>query len=187
MFAALGIGFATFLLGVVYASFAEWVIHKYMMHRPIFGYSHFYKAHAQVHHGKYQANTSYQLGDRPPVDLTFAPWAEPLPTLFHAPYLIALGIWVSIPAAVGIGLAFMAYQAVYEYFHFCFHVPKGRWFETNPVFVFMNEHHYQHHKKANTNLNVVFPIADLILRTRRKLATPMPEKPGKAASPVMAA
>jgi hypothetical protein len=66
MFTAIGIFVATFFAGVVYASFAEWVIHKYMMHRPIFGYRHFYVAHAQVHHGKYQANPSYWLGERPP-------------------------------------------------------------------------------------------------------------------------
>ena len=177
MFTAIGIFVATFFAGVVYASFAEWVIHKYMMHRPIFGYRHFYVAHAQVHHGKYQANPSYWLGERPPVDLTFAPWAMPFPTLFHAPYLLAIGIWVSVPAALGPLFAFMAYQGVYEYFHFCMHVPKGRWFETNAVFKFMNEHHYQHHKKANTNLNVVFPIADFILGTRRKLEAPMAAKP----------
>jgi hypothetical protein len=44
----------------------------------------------------------------------------------------------------------------------------------------MNEHHYQHHKKANTNLNVVFPVADLILRTRRKVEGPLAAKPEEA-------
>jgi hypothetical protein len=176
MFEAIGIGLTTFLLGIVYASFAEWVIHKYMMHRPIFGYSHFYVAHAQVHHAKYQANAAYWLGDRPAVDLTFAPWAMPFPALFHAPYLIAIGIWISIPAAIGPFVAFIVYQATYEYFHFCMHVPKGRWFEQNRIFKFMNEHHYQHHQKANTNLNVVLPLADWILGTRRKLVEPMAAK-----------
>ena len=177
MLASIGVGLATFLAGIVFASFAEWVIHKYMMHKPIFGYAHFYKAHARVHHGKYQGNESYWLGDRPAIDLTFAKWAMPFPVIFHAPYLLALGYWISPAAAIGFVAAFILYQATYEYFHFCMHVPKGRWFETNPIFVFVNEHHYQHHKKANTNLNVVLPLADFILGTRRKLAEPMADKP----------
>ena len=41
----------------------------------------------------------------------------------------------------------------------------------------MNEHHYQHHKKASTNLNVVLPLADVILGTRRKLTVAMAEQP----------
>lgn len=177
MFESMAIGITTFLAGIVYASFAEWVIHRNMMHRPIFGYRHFYVGHAQVHHAKYQANEAYWLGERPPVDLTFAPWAMPFPSLFHAPALVAIGVWISIPAAVGPLVAFILYQATYEYFHFCMHVPKGRWFEKTQVFRFMNEHHYQHHRKASTNLNVVLPLADLILGTRRKLAVSMAKQP----------
>lgn len=173
MLEALGIGTATFIAGIIYASFAEWVIHRHMMHKPIFGYSHFYVAHAQVHHAVYQANDSYWLGDRKAENLTFAPWAMPFPVLFHAPYLLAIGYWISIPAALGPVIAFTLYQATYEYFHFCMHVPKNRWFESNRIFKFVNEHHYQHHKSPMTNLNVVLPLADIILGTRRKLAQPM--------------
>ena len=46
--------------------------------------------------------------------ISIAWWAMPLPILFHAPYLTAIAIWVSAPAAVGILAAFTLYQATYE-------------------------------------------------------------------------
>lgn len=167
MIETVGIGVAFFAAGLVYASFAEWVIHSKLMHRPFLRFQHFFHSHAKVHHRKYQAGSSYAVGDRPRTDLTFAWWAMPLPVLFHVPYLLAIAIWLSVPAAVSLFVAFSLYQASYEYLHYCMHVPNGRWFERSWAFRWINEHHVQHHKKHNTNLNVVLPIADFVLRTRR--------------------
>ena len=32
--------------------------------------------------------------------------------------------------------------------------------------LWIDAHHFQHHRKHNTNLNVVLPIADFLFRTR---------------------
>ena len=168
MLEALAIGLVALLGGLVYASFAEWVIHVRLMHHPVFRFSHFFHGHAKVHHGKYQADSTYVVGDRPPSDLTLAWWAMPFPVLFHAPFLAAIAIWVSAPAAVGLLIAFSLYQASYEFLHYCMHVPRNRWFERTSGFRWINAHHVQHHLKHGTNLNVVLPIADYLLRTRRR-------------------
>ena len=169
MLDATAIGLAAFPAGLIYASFAEWVIHRWLMHRPLLRFDHFYVGHAKVHHGKYQADSTYVVGDRALTDLTFAWWAMPFPVLFHVPYLVALAIWVSVPAAVGVFVAFTIYQAAYEYLHYCMHVPRNRWFERVSAFQWINAHHLQHHRRHNTNLNVVLPFADFLLGTRQRL------------------
>ena len=172
MLNAIAVGLAALLVGLVYASFAEWVIHRGLMHRPIFQFSHFFHGHARVHHGKYRADSTYTAGDRPLTDLTLAWWAMPFPVLFHTPHLTAFAVWVSAPAAVGLLIAFTLYQASYEYLHYCMHVPRSRWFERTSAFRWIDAHHFQHHRKHGTNLNIVLPIADYVLRTRQRPGRP---------------
>ena len=47
--------------------------------------------------------------------------------------------------------------------------PSERWFEQTWAFRWINAHHLQHHRKHNTNLNAVLPMADFLLGTRRRL------------------
>ena len=166
------IAVAVIPLALVYASFAEWFIHRMLMHRPVFRFRHFYVGHALVHHGVYRADSSYVVGDRPLEQLTLAWWAMPLPVLSQAVYLAPIAIWVSLPAAAGAFLAFTLYQASYEYFHFCMHVPRNRWFERSWAFRWINDHHFQHHRKNDSNLNIILPFADFLLGTRRRLPQP---------------
>ncbi len=169
MLEAIVIGLAVFAVGIVYASFAEWTIHRWLMHRPLYKFSHFFYGHAKVHHGIYQADSTYVVGDREPRELTLAWWAMPFPILLHSPLLIAIAIGVSLPAAVGLFAAFAVYQASYEYLHYCMHVPRDRWFERLGAFRWINVHHVQHHRKHNTNLNIVLPFADFLFGTRQRL------------------
>jgi hypothetical protein len=158
-----------FPVGLVYASFAEWFIHKNLMHRPIGRFKHFFVGHTLVHHGMYQADSSYIVGERSGKELTLAWWAMPFPILAQTPMLAAIAVWVSPPVAVGLLVAFTVYQTSYEYLHYCMHVPRNRWFESGRAFQWLNTHHYQHHRKHNTNLNIVIPIADYIFGTRVRL------------------
>jgi hypothetical protein len=139
------------------------------MHRPILRFKHFYVGHAKIHHGIYRADTTYVVGDRETVELTLAWWAMPFPILAQMPYLVAIAIWVSAPVAVGVFAAFAVYQFFYEYLHYCMHVPRDRWFEGSRAFKWIDSHHFQHHRKHSTNLNIVLPIADFVLGTRQRL------------------
>ncbi len=161
---------AAFAVGIVYASLAEWTIHKFLMHRPLFNFKHFFKGHAQIHHGVYKGDETYLVGDREPRELTLAWWAMPFPIVFHLPILILLGSWFGVAVPIGLIIAFAMYQFSYEYFHYCMHVPRDRWFERTPMFQWVNEHHLQHHRKHGTNLNVVLPLADFLFGTSRKLS-----------------
>lgn len=168
------VGLIALVVGIVYASLAEWVIHIRLMHRPLFRFSHFFYGHAKVHHGKYQADSTYVVGDRPHTELTLAWWAMPFPILTQVPLLAVIAVFVSVPAAVGLFVAMVLYQTSYEYLHYCMHVPRNRWVERTRGFHWINAHHVQHHLKHGTNLNIVLPIADYLFRTRQRPLGPIP-------------
>ena len=174
MLEATAIALAIFPLGLIYASFAEWVIHKRLMHRPILSIQHFYYGHTKVHHAIYRADDTYIVGDRPVRELTLAWWAMPFPVLLQMPVVLAIGAVVSVPAGIGFAAALISYQAVYETFHYCMHVPADRWVERTPWFKWINEHHFQHHRKHTTNLNIILPIFDYVFGTRERPETAIP-------------
>ena len=164
-----------FALGFVYSSFFEWALHRYLMHSDhLMKYP--FRAHQLEHHHIYRADGSYFLNDehtkQDEEHLTFAWWNAPLLLALHAPLAALawfLGGW---PAAGGFVASMAAYYALYEYLHYCMHVPKGRAFERTRFFRFVNEHHRLHHVHYLKNLNVVVPIADFVLGTRIPMKDP---------------
>ena len=156
-------GFAAWL---VVASFFEWVLHRYVMHRP--GMSNYaFRAHAVVHHGTFKADHTYHLVDE--LDKETIPMAW-----WNGPVLIAIAIvpavllaWAAEKWGLAAGaLAAMAgYYGVYEYIHWCMHLPKKRSIERSGIFFRLNGHHLLHHRYMHKNFNVVLPLADLCLGT----------------------
>jgi hypothetical protein len=167
MVAILGILAGSFLGAVVFGSFFEWSLHRYLMHgRWIKGYP--YRTHDQVHHKVFDSGPNYHLGERDDHDLvTMAWWNGPVLMLANAPLptLVAwlAGSWWVIPGAMA---AYVLYYAAYEYLHWCMHVPRERWFERTRLYKWIDRHHRLHHLEPDRNLNVVLPLADWILRTR---------------------
>ena len=72
--------------------------------------------------------------------------------------------------------ALILYYFLYEYLHYCMHIPKGRWLEKTFWFKWLDSHHHMHHKRHFNNLNVVLPVADMLFGTlipgKEHLATP---------------
>ena len=164
------IGAAAFAGGFVYCSFFEWALHRYIMHSERF-LKYSFRTHQLQHHGVFRADASYFLGEEHDEDamehVTFAWWNAPLLFSLNAPICVLLyffaGGWASV---VGFAAAMGSYYALYEYFHYCMHLPKDRFFERTRFFKFVQLHHRLHHVHYMKNLNVVIPIADFILRTR---------------------
>jgi hypothetical protein len=168
-------GLIAFAVGILYSSLFEWMLHRFILHssRLLRGP---YRAHQLEHHAIYRADSSYffspsqhKEGDKK--HLTFAWWHGGFLIGLHGPLVVGAyalgGLW----AAGGLLSAMITYYGLYEYLHYCMHVPKGRWIEKTGVFQAIQAHHRYHHAYFRRNLNVVFPIADVILRTRGK-ATP---------------
>lgn len=157
----------SFAGGVVYASFFEWTLHRYVMHRPLLFLRYPFRAHALTHHGIFDGGATYHLRDPGHVDkVRMAWWNGPVLLLINAP-VAGLVAWAagSVWAGAGFITAIALYYALYEFLHWCMHVPRPRWFQSWRGFRRIDRHHRLHHLKPDRNLNVVLPLADLVLGT----------------------
>ncbi len=159
---------ASFIVGMAYGSFFEWLLHRFMMHRPFLFVTYPYKTHAITHHGTFGPGPDYHLhhsADRSLV--TMAWWNAPVLIAVNSPPALLgawlFGTWWIVP---GFMAAMVLYYGLYEYLHWCMHVPGPRWFQTTRLFRWIDRHHRLHHLQPNRNLNVVLPLADFLLRTR---------------------
>jgi hypothetical protein len=156
-----------FLVATIFASFFEWTLHRFIMHRPVKFFRYPFERHALIHHHIFKADETYHLiNEQDKYTIPMAWW--------NGPALIAVGM---IPFAIvgvflkswgivcGPLLAFCAYYGAYEYMHWCMHLPRKRSVERSGIFFRLNGHHLLHHRYMGKNFNVVFPLADLCLGT----------------------
>src|SRR5215467_7124803 len=65
-----------------YASFFEWVLHRFLMHQPIWSYP--FRSHALIHHGVFRSGPTYfLLQDKNLKKIRFAWWNAPLILSLH--------------------------------------------------------------------------------------------------------
>ena len=162
------IALASFFGAFIVGSFFEWALHKYLMHGVLIK-AYPYKTHDLVHHKLFGPGPTYHLGKHPDDDslVTMAWWNAPLLMLANAPVpCVAAYFLHSYWVIVGAMAGYITYYALYEYLHWCMHVPGPRWFQTTRLFKWIDQHHRLHHLQPMRNLNVVFPLADYVLRTR---------------------
>src|ERR1041384_7542742 len=108
-----------FICAIVYASFFEWLLHRFVMHRPIGKFRYPFEAHALVHHRVFRADHTYHL--------IHAKDAETIPMAWwNGPVLIAVGLlpfaaasWLSGQwgLLLGSGILCAGYYGAYEYLH----------------------------------------------------------------------
>jgi len=171
------VALVAFACGVVYCSFFEWTLHKYIMHRPFLGLRYPFRAHAQTHHRIFEFDETYLLQrDEDKRIVAMAWWNGPVIIALNSPTWFAAGMLAGLvqgtmfgsyfwAGAIGGTCSMVAYYIMYESLHWCMHVPGNRWFSQSSWFRWIDDHHRMHHKRPMTNLNVVLPIADLILRS----------------------
>jgi hypothetical protein len=154
-------------VGVVFASFFEWTLHRYVMHRPLGSYRYPYERHALIHHRIFRADESYHLlNEHDKATIPMAWWNGPVMiALCQLPFLSVawvLGQWGLVAGSLA---AFILYYGAYEYLHWCMHLPRKRIVERSGIFFRLNGHHLLHHRYMHKNFNVVLPLADLCLGT----------------------
>ena len=155
-----------FLGIIIYSSFFEWTLHRYVMHRPVGKFDYPFRAHAVVHHQTFRADASYHLqqaSDKRTVPMAW--WNGPFLIAIHAPLAWLVGRLVGQPIVIGALSGMAVYYAVYEYIHWCMHIPRARNIERSGIFFRLNGHHLLHHRYMGKNFNVVFPLADAVLGT----------------------
>jgi hypothetical protein len=155
------------LIATLVASFFEWALHKYFMHRPFGKFTYPFERHAKIHHHIFRADDSYVLRrEEDKYTIPMAWWNGPVLIAVGAIPFIAFswisGHWYFLCGAIP---ACGAYYGAYEYIHWCMHLPKKRYVERSGIFFRLNGHHLLHHRYMHKNFNVVLPLADLILGT----------------------
>jgi sterol desaturase/sphingolipid hydroxylase (fatty acid hydroxylase superfamily) len=167
------------LLGaLVYGSFLEWALHRYVMHTPKISKLAF-KRHAVQHHAYRRAPGTFYI----PTDETFIyklgeDSFMPVLWLLHIPLYYLIGRYVSLGAGIGVAVGCGLYLVAYELIHLYVHMPKNYRFQRTRLFRLLCEYHRVHHQKARKNYNVVLPLADLILGTLSfEEMTPEPSAP----------
>jgi hypothetical protein len=158
---------ASFAVAVVFASFFEWSLHRFVMHKPLWKFRYPFEAHALIHHHVFRADETYHLKEEKDKHLIpMAWWNGPvlvlIGTLPFAGLSLLIGQW---GIATGAALAFGTYFGAYEYMHWCMHLPRTRVVERSGIFFRLNGHHLLHHRYMHKNFNVVFPLADFLLGT----------------------
>ena len=174
---------AGFIAGLVFVSFYEWTLHRFIMHRPLGPLRYPFETHAVIHHQTFKGDHTYHLHDEADKHtIPMAWWNGPLLiAIAMLPMLGAAWVFGSWALAVGALLAIAGYYGVYEYMHWCMHLPKARRVERSWLFFRLNGHHLLHHRYMHKNFNVILPLADLCLGTlmlRSKLRFAQAHGPG---------
>ena len=156
-----------FVAATVYASIFEWILHRYLMHRPVGMFRYPFERHALIHHHVFQADHTYHLIRKEDAKTIPMAW-------WNGPVLIAVGLqpfvlvsWLTGQWGIlcGAGMVCGLYYGAYEYLHWCMHLPKKRSVERSGIFFRLNGHHLLHHRYMHKNFNVVLPFADLCFGT----------------------
>lgn len=171
-----------FVVGVIQGSFFEWAFHRYWLHRPWLPKDCF-TTHTLVHHQLCKFEDTFQVVHEEQEEaLTFAWWGGPtLIAIGTLPWvLLAWGLHASglalpfVPFLIAFVAAKVLYYLGYEGFHYLMHKPSIPFIERSAAFKFLERHHRIHHVRMNRNLNVLLPLADLVLGT---LVVEMPVTP----------
>jgi hypothetical protein len=156
-----------FVVTILFGSFFEWTLHRYIMHRPVGKFTYPFERHAMTHHRIFKADPTYHLiHEEDKHTIPMAWWNGPaLIAVGLIPFIVTsffVGGWALVGGAA---LASCCYYAAYEYMHWCMHLPRKRYLERCGIFFRLNGHHLLHHRYMHKNFNVVFPLADLCLGT----------------------
>jgi hypothetical protein len=162
-----------FFVGVVQSSFFEWAFHRYWLHRPWLPKECFTQ-HTLIHHQLCKFDDTFHVVEEEQHEaLTFMWWGGPVLVAINIAPWVLLAVALS---AMGASLPYLTflitfaavvslYYAGYEGLHFLMHKPSVPFIERSRPFQFIKRHHRIHHFHMNRNLNVLLPLADLVLGT----------------------
>lgn len=147
-----------FILGLIYANFAEWTIHKYILHKLGKKKKNMWNFHWKEHHKNAKRCYFFDFDYLEPFSKWNAKTKEIVGLLFLAATHIPL-LYLVPPFVI----ATYIHIVVYYFVH--------RWAHLNPESARSYlKWHWDHHMGSNQDANwcVTYPLADYILGTRIK-------------------
>lgn len=157
-----------FVFSCVLMSFVEHQVHARIMHQRFFLSNKFpilekvFLHHAGLHHSTYAVaftDPPVPRGDDKGIRLSIL---EGVGESLIFAFLIS---FVSKIGAIVFVLVVALHHMIWNAIHLEMHKPEGRFFSQWPVYKYLARHHLMHHKYPSKNMNVVFPLADLVLGT----------------------
>jgi len=151
---------------LIYGSFFEWTLHRFVMHKRVALVPYPYQLHAVSHHSLFRADESFHAQNEEVKEhVTFVPRDYLILLCINAPIFLLVGYLINVPIVLGGCLSVLTYLAMFDIIHWSFHVPTTWFYEKMKIFKWIKQHHLLHHRHQNRNFNVVFPLADLVLGT----------------------
>jgi hypothetical protein len=153
------------LVGIPAMSFAEYAIHRWLMHRPSPGLWDVFVRHVRFHHGKYYKVFNHEpdlFGRRVNLHIKAGDAiALSVPMIL---LLVVLGLYWAAAVAFVIPVA---HAVVWSNIPEEMHDPAspGRFFCRWRLFRFLRMYHFLHHQHPQQNFNVVLPLWDYVLGT----------------------
>ena len=142
------------VVAFLYASLAEYYLHRYVMHRPIRWLYDWYAEHYIEHHGRKRNDVNINLGFM----LTF---------LLSSPLLVGWW-WLDSQWVIVVGALSFAYAETWTALHRCHHDLGCRWLKSVPGYAIWREHHEGHHQHFGRNFGTVFIWTDRLFGSRMR-------------------
>jgi len=165
--------FAASVAATVHSSCFEWVFHRYWLLRPWLPKDCF-TTHTLIHHQLCKFEDTFHVVEHEQEEaLHFQWWGGPiLVSLNIVPWVLAAWALASfgaglpyLPFLISFSATALLYYVGYESMHYFMHKPRLDFIERSRWFRFLKRHHQIHHVHMNRNLNVLLPLADLLLGT----------------------
>jgi hypothetical protein len=159
-------------LALLYANLAEYLGHRWPMHRPFRGLGLVYKRHAGQHH-RFFNHDSMPLGSRRDLKAVLFP---PHLVIFFFGFF-ATPVWFALAWLVSANVAwlFLAsgvfYYVHYEFLHLAYHLPPGHRIAELALVKKLQWLHRGHHDPSlmtQRNFNITWPLCDWLFGTLRK-------------------
>ena len=156
----------------LYANLAEYLGHRFPMHRPFRGLGLVYRRHAGQHH-RFFNHQSMPLDDLS--DLRAVLFPPLLVTFFFG--LFAFPVWLVLSFLVSANVAWLFvatglfYFLNYEVLHLAYHLPADHWLARRWLVRKLGWLHRTHHdprRMAHNNFNITYPVCDLLFSTLRR-------------------
>lgn len=155
----------------LFANFAEYMGHRYSMHRPRFP-RFVYRRHTIEHHAFFTAEQMSYASTRDWKVVLFPPGVV---LFFFLGFGAPVGVLLALLATPNVALLFVAtafgYFLTYEWLHFSYHMSPDSWVGRLGIVRRLRAHHEAHHDQtlmSHKNFNITFPIIDWIAGTIAK-------------------
>lgn len=164
--------------GMFFASFFEYFVHRYIMHKgfslfggkPVFYAQH--HNHAALHHGTFYKQFDHE--DDPTgreISIVFTPEEIVAFQLAFLPVEILIAVFSPV-VAICFSVMAILHNLLWNTIHRQMHQPAPHAWANWALYRFYARYHFLHHRHTGTNFNVVLPFADFVLGTN---ANAMPD------------